>query len=213
MTPYDPLTILLGGAARIKLLRFFLFNPQHIFSFETTARRARLVRRTARTELGTLERAGVIQRKHLYETVPSAGKRGSHRRRVLGYTLEPSFPLLAPLQAFLFATAPINSKTMLAYIKKAGGFELVVAAGVFKGEFERRIDILLVSKNASAHKVEQAVRALEAELGIEVKYASLKTDDFMYRLGMRDKLVRDVFDYPHEIVVDKLGVHDELARK
>jgi hypothetical protein len=29
---------------------------------------------------------------------------------------------------------------------------------------------------------------------------------------MYDKLTRDVFDYPHQIIVDKLNVRDEVRR-
>lgn len=209
MAQNDPLSILFGTAAAVKLLRFFLFNPDGIFSFEEISRRARLVRRTARTELNILERAGVIRRKYLYETVPKR----SYKRRVLGYALNHDFSLLAPLQAFLFATAPLNTKTLLAYVRRAGSFDFVAAAGVFMGEFERRLDVLLVSKSVSEQKAEQAVRLLEAELGIELKYAFLKTDEFRYRVSMRDKLVRDVFDYPHEILIDRLGVHDGVSSR
>lgn len=209
MVQNDPLAVLFGGVASVKLLRFFLFNPQSAFSFDDITRRARLVRRTARTELNTLERAGVIHRKHLYEQVSGS----SHKRRVLGYVLDAGFPLLVPLQSFFFATAPINSQTMLKYIKRIGSFDVIIAAGVFMGEFDRRMDVLLVAKKVPEKKVEQAIRALEAELGIEIKFAFLKTDEFKYRLNMRDKLVRDVSDYPHQILVDKLGVRDEMMRK
>jgi hypothetical protein len=204
----DPLAVLFGSVAAVRLLRFFLFNPQGTFSFEEIARRARLVRRTARTELNILERAEVIHRKYFFEAVPNHAR----KRRVLGYALNADFPYLAPLQTFLFTTAPINTKTMLAFIKKAGAFDLVVAAGVFAGDFDRRLDTLLVARKVSEQKAEQAIRALEAELGIEIKYAYLPTDEFMYRLNMRDKLIRDVFDYTHHILVDKLNVKDELRR-
>ena len=59
----DPLTILFGSQARVKLLRFFLFNPSKEFTFDEISRRARLVRRTARTEMNALERAEVIKKK------------------------------------------------------------------------------------------------------------------------------------------------------
>ena len=58
-----------NASGLVKLLRFFLFNPQRIFSVDDITRRARLVRRTARTELNALERAGVIMRKSTYEVV------------------------------------------------------------------------------------------------------------------------------------------------
>lgn len=209
MVQNDPLAVLFGGVACVKLLRFFLFNPQTIFSFDDIARRARLVRRTARTELNTLERARVIHRKYLYEAVAGS----TRKRRVLGYIVNTNFSLLVPLQAFFFATAPINSKTMLTYVKKIGSFDAIVAGGVFMGEFDRRLDVLLVAKTVPEQKVEQAIRALEAELGIEIKYAFLKTDEFKYRISMRDKLIHDVFDYPHQVLVDKLDMRDELLRK
>lgn len=208
-TKQDPLAVLFSSSARVKLLRFFLFNPEQVFSFDDIARRARLVRRTARTELNALERAGVIYRKQMYEEMEGS----SRKRKVAGFTLNKNFVYLTPLQSFFFATAPINNKTMLRYVRKVGTFDFVVAAGVFVGEFERRVDMLLVSKKATPTKVEQAVKALEAELGISLRYAFLETDEFLYRVGMRDKLIRDVFDYGHEVLVDKLAIHDQLERQ
>jgi hypothetical protein len=57
----DPLSILFGSTARVKLLRFFLFNPSKEFLFDDISKRARLVRRTAKTEMSALEKAGVIR--------------------------------------------------------------------------------------------------------------------------------------------------------
>ncbi len=205
MAQHDPLSVLFGNTARVKLLRFFLFNPQIVFSFDDIARRAKLVRRTARTELNLLERADVITRKQMYEEVPGS----TRKRRIHGYTLNMDFALRAQLQTFLYATAPINSKTMYRHIKKVGPFDFVAAAGVFVGEFDRRVDVLLASRKATPQKVEQAIRAIEAELGIEVKYAFINTDEFIYRIGMRDKLIRDVFDYGHDVLVDKIAAYEE----
>ena len=55
-----------------------------------------------------------------------------------------------------------------------------------------------------------AVRSLESEIGIEIRYASLSSSDLIYRAGLHDKLIRDVFDYKHQILVDKIGVRNEL---
>src|SRR3989344_3768467 len=48
-----------------------------------------------------------------------------------------------------------------------------------------------------------AVYAIEAELGRELRYASFTTDDFNYRLGIYDRLIRDIFDYPHQAILDR----------
>ena len=50
------------------------------------------------------------------------------------------------------------------------------------------------------------MHALEAELGREIRYAFFTTPDFRYRLGVYDRLLRDVFDYPHRVLLDKIGL-------
>jgi hypothetical protein len=34
----------------------------------------------------------------------------------------------------------------------------------------------------------------------------LDTEDFRYRLNAHDRFVRDLFDYPHERLINKLGI-------
>ncbi len=204
----DPLAILFGNQARVKLLRFFLFNPTQDFTFDDISRRAKLVRRTARTEINALERAEVVKRKMIYAQHPTK----NIRVRVLGFALNDKFPQLSSLQTFLFETAPINGGTVIKHLRKVGPIDFIACAGIFVREFDRRLDLLIAMKKLSEAKVEVAIRALEAELGIEIRYAMLTTDDLKYRVGMYDKLTRDVFDYPHQILVDKIGVRNELHR-
>ncbi len=204
----DPLAILFGSPARVKLLRFFLFNPSKEFTFDEISRRARLVRRTARTEISSLEKAGVIKKKQIYQQLEGKTK----KTRVLGYTLDKSFPELQALQTFLFETAPINGKTVMKHLRKAGPLDFVCVAGIFVREFEQRLDILLAMKKLPDAKVENAVRALEAELGVEIRFAAFSSEDLIYRVGMYDKLTRDVFDYQHLIITDRIGIKDELHR-
>ena len=204
----DPLAILFGNQARVKLLRFFLFNPTQEFSFDDISRRAKLVRRTARTEMNALERAEVIKKKTIIAKHPTK----DIKVRVQGYALNDKFPQLASLQTFLFETAPINGVTALKHLRKIGPLDFVACTGIFTREFDRRLDLLVAMKKLSEGKVEVAIRALEAELGIEIRYATFTTEDLLYRVGMYDKLTRDVFDYPYQILIDKIGVRNELVR-
>ncbi|MDA8597221.1 hypothetical protein N9L26_02690 [Candidatus Pacebacteria bacterium] len=204
----DPLAILFGSQARVKLLRFFLFNPSKEFTFDEISRRARLVRRTARTEINALERATVIKKKQIYVQLDGKDKKS----RALGFALNKNFPDLQSLQTFLFETAPLDKKNVIKHLRKAGALDFVVVAGVFVREFEQRLDVLLSMKKVSQAKVENAIRSLESEIGIEIRYAAFNSEDLIYRVGMYDKLTRDVFDYPHQILIDKIGVRDELHR-
>jgi hypothetical protein len=204
----EPLEILFGSQARVKLLRFFLFNPSLEFTFDDISRRARLVRRTARTEINALERAGVIKKKKIYVQVPGRER----KTRMQGYMLHDKFPQLSSLQSFFFATAPIDGKTLMKHLRKAGALDFVVSTGIFMREFDRRLDVLMAMKNLkkSESKIENAIRSLESELGIEIRFAAFETEDLLYRVGMYDKLTRDVFDYPYKILLDKIGIADEL---
>lgn len=204
----DPLSILFGSPARVKLLRFFLFNPSREFTFDDMSRRAKLVRRTARTEINALERAGIIKGKQVYQQLEGRSKRS----RVTAYAVNKEFNELQALQTFLFETAPINGKTLLKHLRKAGPLDFVCISGIFLREFEHRLDVLIAMKKISQPKIETAIRSLEAELGIEIRYAAFESEDLRYRVGMYDKLTRDVFDYKHQIIVDKIGIRDEIKR-
>ncbi len=203
----DPLSILFGSTARVKLLRFFLFNPSKEFTFDDISRRAKLVRRTARTEMSALEKAGVIKQKSVYITVPEKTK----KMKAIGYALNKDFPELQALQSFLFETAPIDGKNLLKHLRQAGVLDFVGIAGVFVREYEQRLDVLLAMKKFSQSKVEKAIRSLEAEIGVEIRFAAMSSEDLIYRVGMCDKLTRDFFDYSHQVLIDKIGVKDEIV--
>jgi DNA-binding Lrp family transcriptional regulator len=203
----DPLSILFGSTARVKLLRFFLFNPSKEFLFDDISRRAKLVRRTARTEISALEKAGVIKQKTIYIEVEGKKK----KMKAVGYALNKDFQELQALQTFLFETAPIDGKNLLRHLRQAGSLDFVGISGVFVRDFEQRLDVLLSMKKFSQAKVEKAIRSLEAEVGIEIRFAAMSSEDLMYRVGMYDKLTRDFFDYNHQVLVDKIGVKDEVT--
>jgi hypothetical protein len=203
----DPLAILFGSQARVRILRLFLFNPNTVFTIDEMIRRTRLARRTVRTELSALERSGLARRKHTYEET-----RTRARRRVQGYILNQARHFVAPLRKFFLDTTPINSTTLLRHLRGAGKVEVLVAGGVFKQEFERRLDVLIAMPRVVPVKVDAAMRSLEVELGVEIKYTALPTEELFYRLSMYDRLVRDVFDYAHDLVVDRVELASVVYR-
>lgn len=204
----DPIAILFGSDARVKLLRFFLFNPKTNFEFDEVSRRARLVRRTARTEMNALERAGVIKKKS-FTKENEQGK----KVKVSGYAFNEKFPEFQALQTFLFETLPMDNKTLLKHLRKAGVLDFVAVTGIFVRDFENRLDVLMVMKSLPEKKIENAIRSLESELGIEVRFAAITSDDLLYRMSMSDKLTRDVFDYPHKVLVDRLNIGETFRSR
>ena len=205
----EPLTALFDTLARVRILRLFLFNPSQEVSMADILRRAKLSQRAARTELAALERADIIRRKFIFELVPGKAK----RRKVLGYSLNKNSTVVTPLQKFLFDTTPINGVTLQKHLRGVGKIQVLVVAGVFLREFERTLDVLVAVEKLHATKIETAIRNLEAELGVGIKYAAFSTTDLLYRISMHDKLTRDVFDFPHELIIDKVNAREEARAR
>lgn len=188
----DPLSRIFGSPARIKLLRLFIFNNDAAFSATDIAFRARTSKDATKKELSVLLTSGLIKKR--------TGKAGA------GYVVNKRFPHYEALATFVRATTDISDTDAIATLKKAGNLRLVALSGLFTGAIESKIDLLVVGDKLEERPLATAVRALEAELGRELRYASFTTEEFRYRQGVYDRLLRDLFDYPHRAILDRLGV-------
>jgi hypothetical protein len=77
---------------------------------------------------------------------------------------------------------------------------------MFTGSLESKVDILVVGDRIEERTLKAAIHTIEAELGRELRYASFLTPDFRYRAGVYDRLIRDVMDYSHRNILDKIGL-------
>lgn len=181
-----------GSGARLKTLRLFVFNQHASFTLSEVAERTKLARDAARREVAELVSAGLLRKK---------GTAAAARHQI-----NPRFEHLAALDTFIRETTSVHKESILRSLRRAGTLQLVVLSGLFTGIVEPQIDLLVVGDRLEERALAGAVRALEAELGREIRYASFATADFRYRRGVYDRLLRDVFDYPHRILIDKIGL-------
>ncbi len=124
----------------------------------------------------------------------------------ISYQTNLRFEQLDALDVFIRDTTSVRPQSMIATLRRAGVLRLVALSGLFTGVIESQIDLLVVGDRLNERMLAKSVRSLEAELGREIRYASFATEDFRYRLGVYDRLLRDVFDYPHRLLVDKIGL-------
>jgi len=71
--------------------------------------------------------------------------------------------------------------------------------------------LTIVGDRLDKKMIDIEVKKIESEIGKELRYAVFDTEEFMYRLKMYDKLIRDLLDYPHTKIINKLS-HPELNR-
>ncbi|OGG55125.1 hypothetical protein A3D62_01370 [Candidatus Kaiserbacteria bacterium RIFCSPHIGHO2_02_FULL_49_11] len=203
----EVLSKLFGSAARVKLLRLFLFNEGENFETGEIARRAHVTPAVMRSETAMMEKVGLVRRKSFFvEAVTGSGKRKKTvKKKVRGWTLDQKFKYLSALRNFLLTAAPVQQNDIVKKLGGVGKCKLIILAGAFIQDWNSRLDLLIVGDGIDRGRLETAVKHIEAELGKELRYAVFDTRDFAYRLNIYDKLIRDVFDYPHQTVLNRLG--------
>jgi hypothetical protein len=174
------------------MLRLFVFNRDTAFSLMDIAERTKLAKDAARREVQELVASGLVRKK---------GKGAS-----LTYQTNPRYEHLEHLDAFIRDTTSVHPRRMTELLRRAGAVRLIVLSGHFMGVLESQVDLLVVGDRLDERVLASAIRTLEAELGREIRYASFTTEDFRYRSGVYDRLLRDIFDYPHRLLVDKIGL-------
>lgn len=188
----EPLAKIFGSPARLKILRLFLFNQSAQFTIADIAGRAKLTPVAVRRELADLLAAELLRKK---------GVRAAAR-----YQVNPRFEHLAAFDTFIRDTTNVRPQDILAALRRVGVVRLAVLSGFFTSMIEPQVDLLVVGDHLDERVLATTVRSLEAELGREIRYAAFATDDFKYRRGVYDRLLRDVFDYPHRLLLDKIGL-------
>jgi hypothetical protein len=178
----DILAKILGNSARVKIMRLFLINKSQTFDTKEIAKRSRVDSPAVRREVKLLASATFI------------------KKRVAGWYFNPAFKYTAEMEALLIESDTLNKSAILENFKKHGAFKMIVVSGVFIKNKESRVDLLIVGDRMKRGKIEDGIRKLESELGTELVYAIFETKEFLYRLNMYDKLVRDILDFPHEVV-------------
>jgi DNA-binding transcriptional ArsR family regulator len=187
-----PLAKLFGSPARLKVIRLFMFNQEKSFDLAEIAQRTKLSKDAVRHEVSELAASGLIRKKG----------RGTPTL----YQTNPKFEHLVALDAFIRDTTSVKPRHIVDALRPVGAVRLVVLSGLFTHVLESQVDLLIVGDRLDERVLANAIRSLEAELGREIRYASFPTEDFRYRHGVYDRLLRDVFDYPHRFLIDKIGL-------
>ena len=203
----DVLAKLFGSEAKVKIMRLFLFNPEQPFGPSEIATRARISRAAVRHETALLRKMGMVRGKRFVRMIPV--KRGRKtvlkRKKEGGWILSQDFPYLPALRNLLINTVLFKHDEIVRKLNVVGRMKLVIVSGVFIHDEDSRVDLLVVGDTLRFGALEGVVRTIEAEIGKELHYAAFETRDFNYRLGIYDKLIRDILDYPHRKILNKLS--------
>jgi hypothetical protein len=173
---------ILGNQARVKIMRLLLQNRGKTFAKKEIVKRSRVDSSIAGRELNLLSSIGFV------------------KKLSAGWIFNTSFKYGSQFEDLLINTDVLDKKAVEESFKKAGKIKLIIVSGVFIKNKDSRADLLVVGDKIKPKRIEEGVRRLEAEIGVELAYVVFDTKEFTYRLNMYDKLVRDILDFPHEVV-------------
>ena len=192
----DILDNLFGSRVRVKVLKFLFRNYPVEFTVRELAGRIQESRSATKKEIEAQIKLRLVKKT---------------KTAKVKFFLNSGFEFFEELKALILKASPAEKNKMVAKILKLGRIKLALVSGVFlnsngKAEENSVADLFIVGDDISKEKLRTFLRALEAEVGREIKLSIMDKEEFDYRFGMFDRFVRVLLEGPHEKIINKLGI-------
>jgi len=194
----DILDNLFGSRIRVKILKFLFRNYPGEFLAGELATRIQETYSVAKREIEALNKLRLIKKT---------------KTAKVKYSLNHVFEFFEELKALILKASPAEKNKMVAKIIKLGRIKLAIVSGVFLNNNSNGnsndnsvADLFIVGDEINKDKLRLFLRALEAEVGREIKLSIMDKEEFDYRYGMFDRFVRVLLESPHEKIINKLGL-------
>lgn len=181
---------LFDSPVKVKLLKLFLRNPEKSFELKEIVERAKTDVLASRRQVAKLESIKLIT------------CRLKNKKKL--YSINPDFDFYNELKTLVLKSSPASKNKILKRLKILGRINLAVLSGIFVNAENARVDIMIVGDNIKQSRLSVFMKDLEAEVGKEIDYVVLSTEDFKYRYDMFDRFIKDVLEKPHEKLINKL---------
>ena len=191
---------LFGSKEKMRLIRFFLLNPEQEYRAEEITKRNMLNSQKTKKELDNLKSIRFIFKRI---------KKGK-----VFYILNQNFLFYPELKNLVSKANIYPQSDSLNKIKNIGSIKLAVISGAFINYNKSKADMILVGDGISRAKLRNVMNSLEAEIGKEIDFVLMTGEEFKYRLNMLDKFILDFLEGPHEEVINKIqGLRQFIANR
>ena len=190
---------LFESRVKARLIKFFMLNDKREYSQREVVQKNKMSSVQITKELNRFEKMKMI----IVRT--KKGKRFFQTNT--GFIFYPELKNLV-----------VKSNTMpecrsLSQIKNLGKVRLALISGVFLNYPKGRADLLLVGDEMSRAKLKHLLENLEAEVGKEINYSFMSSDEFKYRTDMLDKFIMEFLESPYEEIICKVPNLKEIANR
>ncbi|MFA5926428.1 MAG: hypothetical protein WC831_05915 [Parcubacteria group bacterium] len=190
---------LFDSKTRSRLMKFFMLNDEHDFSVADIVKKNKLTFQQVSKEISRMERM---------KMVVSKTKKG---KRYLRTNVD--FIFYPELKSLVIKSNTLPECHTLGRIKNLGKIKLALISGVFLNHAKSQSDLLIVGDELSRAKLNHFLENLEAEVGKEINYSVMSSEEFKYRTDMLDKFVMDFLESPYEEIICKISNLREIANR
>jgi hypothetical protein len=188
---------LFGSKARARILRFFLLNPEQEYSLAEVAKKNMLEHSRFQKEVNSLKKIKFLLEKS--------------RQGKKYFVLNTEFPFYPELRNLIIKSNVFPQCLSLGKLKNIGDVKLAMLSGVFLNYPKSKADMLLVVDNLNRTKLRNLMINLEAEIGKEIRYVLITSEEFKYRMNMLDRFILEFIEGPHDELVNKVPMLKRFA--
>jgi len=181
---------LFGSKARARLIRFFLLNPGVEFTAAAVSEKTLISKLETTRELVRLEKM---------KFVVEHSRKGRKQFVVNEY-----FPFYIELKSLVSKLNVHAQSQVFRKLKIIGEVKLILISGLFLNYAKSKVDMILVVNNINRIKLKHAIAHLEAEVGKEIRFVLMNSEELHYRLNMLDRFIIEFLEGPYEEVSNKV---------
>lgn len=186
----ETLEHLFGSRSRSRVLRFFILNAERDFLTVDVASRNMIKSQEARKECMALSKIKFLTEKK--------------RKGKKVYRLNTQFTYYPELKGLFIKANAYPQCHALSKLKSIGNVQLALVSGVFLNYGRSKIDLFIVADNVSRIKLVNVTKEIEAEIGKEVRYMILTTEEMKYRMDMMDRFLMEFLTGPTDEVINRM---------
>ncbi len=190
---------LFDSRTRARLMKFFMLNDRHDFSVAEIVKKNKLTSQQVAGELTRMERMRMI--------LPRLKKGKKY------YRTNEEFIFYPELKSLVVKSNTLPECRSLGRIKGLGKIKLALISGVFLNYPKSQSDLLIIGDELSRAKLKHLLESLEAEVGKEINYSVMNSEEFKYRTDMLDKFIMDFLESPYEEIICKVSNLREIANR
>lgn len=188
----------LNSPQRSAVLAIMLLSPQRSFSAGELAKRSGVSPQKLPEVMAEFIKLSLVNR--------------FSKSKSVFYILNRKHKQLPEIVEAAHKTLPKYEDELSVAVGKLGEVKGAFLTGVFTGQTQSPVDILLVGK-VNLTKLDNFLKACTKMMGVEINYSIMSQDEFLLRKDTFDRFLKDIFDYPHLVLRDVAVTNKKLKDK